>query len=249
MSRVVAAVLALAMVSTAHAESPLIVQVRASVASYHQDPTRLDVLRSALTEASRIDPSVDNLTALAHICFAWGDVRAKTPEEKLAAYEQGRKAAKRAVELAPRSVLAHFWYGTNTARWGQTKGVMRSLFLLPTVKQEIETVLELDPTFAPGYALAANVYYEVPPLLGGNLDRAEQMFRKGLALAPHFTAMRVGLAKTLIKKGRVAEARQELQAVLDEKAPDNVADWTMKDSRRARELLESLAQQSSASAG
>src|SRR5262249_15621313 len=152
-------------------------------------------------------------------------------------------------ELAPRSVLAHFWYGTNTARWGQTKGVMRSLFLLPTVKQEIETVLDLDPTFAPGYALAANVYYDVPPLLGGDLDRAEQMFRKGLLLAPRFTAMRVGLAKTLIKKGRIAEARQELQAVLDEKAPDNLADWTMKDARRARELLESLKERSSASAG
>src|SRR5262249_31515413 len=193
-------------------------------------------------------PSVDTLIALAHISFAWGDVRAKTREEKLDAYEQGRQAAKRAVDLAPRNVLAHFWYGTNTARWGQTKGIGRSLFLLPTVRQEMETVLALDPTFAPGYALAANVYYEVPRLLGGDLDRAEQMFRKGLALAPKFTAMRVGLAKTLIKKGRLAEARVELQAVLDEKSPDNLADWTMKDSRRARELLESL-RDKSASAG
>ena len=146
-------------------------------------------------------------------------------------------------------MLAHFWYATHTGRWAQTRGVMRSLFLLSTVRQESETVLQLDPTFAPGYALAANLYYEVPPLLGGDLDRAEQMFRRGLALAPRFTAMRVGLAKTLIRKGRLAEARTELQAVLDEKAPDNLADWTMKDSRRARELLESIRNTSSASAG
>jgi tetratricopeptide (TPR) repeat protein len=246
---VTAVILLLVLVSAADAESPLIMDVRASVTTYHQNPAHLDALRSALAEAARTDPSVDNLTALAHICFAWGDVRAKTPDEKLAAYEEGREAAKRAIELAPRSVLAHFWYGTNTARWGQTKGVMRSLFLLPTVKREIDTVLDLDPTFAPGYALAANVFYEVPPLLGGDLDRAEQMYRRGLSLAPRFTAMRVGLARTLIKKGRIAEARQELQAVLDEKAPDNLADWTMKDSRRARELLESLKEKSSASAG
>ncbi len=242
-------ILTLVMVSMAWAESPLVTEVRASVSTYHQNPARLDTLRAAITEAARTDPSVDSLLALAHICFAWGDNRARTPEEKLAAYEQGRQAAKRAVELAPRSVLAHFWYGTNTARWGQTKGVVRSLFLLPTVKQEIATVLELDPTFAPGYALAANVYYEVPPLLGGDLDRAERMFRKGLALAPRFTAMRVGLAKTLIKKGRLAEARKELQTVLDETAPDNLADWTVKDSKRARELLESLGEKSQASAG
>ena len=122
---------------------------------------------------------------------------------------------RRAIELAPQSVLAHFWYATHTGRWGQTRGVMRSLFLLPTVKEESETVLRLDPTFAPGYALAANLYYEVPALLGGDLDRAERMFRKGLELAPRFTAMRVGLAKTLIRKGQLAEARKELQAVLD----------------------------------
>jgi tetratricopeptide (TPR) repeat protein len=246
---IVTILLTLVMVSMAWAESPLITEVRASAATYHENPARLDALRSTLTEAVRTDPSVDSLLALAHISFAWGDNRATTRDEKLEAYDQGRQAAKRAVELAPRNVLAHFWYGTNTARWGQTRGVVRSLFLLPTVKQEIETVLELDPSFAPGYALAANVYYEVPPLLGGDLDRAEQMFRKGLALAPRFTAMRVGLAKTLIKKGRLAEARKELQAVLDERAPDNLADWTTKDSKRAQRLLESIRDRSSASAG
>jgi hypothetical protein len=52
--------------------------------------------------------------------------------------------------------------------------------------------------------------------------------------------MRVGLARTLIKKGRLVEARQELLMVLDERSPDNLADWTMKDSPRARTLLASI---------
>jgi len=247
---VLSIVLALLVVATpVRAESRLVSEVRASLTRYHEDVGRLDTLRAELTAEARTAPSVDTLVALAHICFVWGDIRARTPEDKLAVYEQGRQAAKRAIELAPKSVLAHFWYATHTGRLGQTRGVMRSLFLLPTVKQESETVLELDPTFVPGYALAANLYYEVPSMLGGDLDRAEQMFRKGLGLAPRFTAMRVGLAKTLIRKGRLAEARKELQAVLDEKSPDNLADWTLKDSRRARELLESIANKASASAG
>jgi tetratricopeptide (TPR) repeat protein len=241
--------LALLMVSPAWGQSSLVIEVRESLRSYHENPGRLDTLRASLAAEARTHASVDALLALAHVCFVWGDIRARTPEEKLEVYEQGRQAAKRAIELAPRNVLAHFWYATHTGRWGQTRGVMRSLFLLPTVKQESETVLELDPTFAPGYALAANLSYEVPALLGGDLDRAERMFRKGLAIAPRFTAMRVGLAKTLIRKGRLAEARAELEAVLDEKTPDNLADWTLKDSRRARELLESLRNKTSASAG
>lgn len=83
--------------------------------------------------------------------------------------------------------------------------------------------LELDPELA-AYALAGNVYHEVPPLLGGDLARAHEMFHKGLALDPRFTAMRVGLARVLISQRRIAEARRELQAVIDEPAPSNLAD-------------------------
>ena len=59
-------------------------------------------------------------------------------------------------------------------------------------------------------------------------------------LDPKYTWLRVGLAKTLVKKKRVDEARRELRAVLDEKEPRNLADWTLKDSQQARELLDSL---------
>jgi tetratricopeptide (TPR) repeat protein len=247
--RAVSAALVIALAAgTASAQSPaparapsaLVAEVNAWQTRYHENPARIDQMRVALAEAAKADPQVDTLIALAKVCFIFGDVRTENPEEKLQAYDQGREAAKRAAERAPNNVEAHFWYGTNTARWAQTKGVMRSLFLLPTVKQEIKTVLELDPTFPPVYSLAGSVYIAVPGFLGGDVDKGEQMFRKGLELDPRFTSARVGLARALIKKSRLPEARRELEAVLAEKAPTSLADWTMKDSRRARELLESI---------
>lgn len=230
--------------STAWARSPFVAELRTISARYHQDPSRLDAIRVGLEEALRTGEDVETLVALAQVSFIWGDVRAANNDQKLEASDRGRQAAKRAVELDSRNILAHFWYGTNTARWGQANGVVRSLFLLPTVKEEIRVILELDPSFPAVYALAGNVFYEVPGLLGGDLDKAEEMFRKGLELDPKFTAMRVGLGKTLIKKGRPAEARRELQAVLDEKAPSNLADWTLKDSKKAHQLLQSIKGQS-----
>jgi tetratricopeptide (TPR) repeat protein len=221
-------------------QSLLVAEVNAWQARYHENLPRIDQMRVALVEAAKTDPQVDTLVALAKVCFIFGDVRAKNPEEKLEGYDQGQKAAQRAVELAPNNAQAHFWHAINTARWGQTKGVMRSLFLLPAVKQEIKTVLELDPTFPPVYSLAGSLYIELPSLLGGDLDKGEEMFRKGLELDPRFTSARVGLGKALIKQSRLPEARRELEAVLAERAPANLADWTMKDSRRARELLESI---------
>jgi tetratricopeptide (TPR) repeat protein len=235
-----AAFLLLASAVVAGAQSPQAGQVRAWATRYHEDPPSIDRMRAELTQAVTADPSVDNLVALAEVCFIWGDVRAKTADDKLAAYEQGRQAAKRAVELAPRNVTAHLWYAIDTGRWGQTKGMMRSLSLLPLMREEIDTVLALDPKFPPAYSLAGHFYYEVPGMLGGDVDRAEKLFRTGLGLDPTFTSMRVGLAKTLLKKGRAAEARKELEAVLAEKAPHNLAEWTLKDSVEARELLDSI---------
>jgi tetratricopeptide (TPR) repeat protein len=234
---------AAAPLAPAHAQSPLVAQLPVVAATYHEDPTRLDGLRQGLEEAVKADSRVENLLALSQASFMWAEVRAQSREEKLEGYDRGRQVGQRAVELAPRSVAAHFWYATNTARWGQVNGVVRSLFLLPTVRAAIETMMKLDPGFAPVYALAGNVDYEVPGVVGGSLDRAEAMFRKGLELDPRFTAMRVGLAKVLIKQGRVADARRELQAVLEERRPSMPADWAVKDTRSARRMLSSIAAQ------
>jgi len=226
--------------AVAHARSPLVGQLNVVATRYHEDPARLDTLREGLEQAVRDDPDAANFTALSRVSFIWGDVRARSDEEKLAAYERGRASGQRAIELEPKNFLGHLWYAINTARWGQTKGVVRSLFLLPTVREEIRVLLELAPNVAAVHALAGNVDYEVPGPLGGDVDRAEATFRKGLQLDPSFTGIRVGLAKVLIKKSQPAEARRELQAVLDEKDPSNRADWTVKDVPDARRLLESI---------
>ena len=200
-------VMLLSAAGAAGAQSPLAAEVRGLTGRYHENPPRIDALRPLVAQAAQADPSVDNLLALAQIAFLYGDVR------------------------------AHFWYATNAGRWGQTKGVLRSLFLLPEVKRGMETALELDPRFPPAYVLAGTVSYEVPGLFGGDLGKSERLFRAGLEVDARFTGLRVGLARTLIRRGRLPEARRELQAVLDEKAPSNAADWTLKDAPEARRLL------------
>ncbi len=206
-------------------------------ASYHRDLGNLDRARDLLEAELRKEPRFETMLALSRVYFTIGDIRARTREEKLAAYDRGRQVAKQAIELAPRSADAHFLYGANTARWGQTKGIFRSLFLLPGVKEEIRTILEIDPNHAAGHALAGNVYLELPAIAGGSVATAEAHFRKALAVAPRYTAIRVGLARVLIRKGQYAGAREQLEAVINERDPAIVADWTVKDLPRAKKLL------------
>jgi tetratricopeptide (TPR) repeat protein len=225
---------------TASAQSPLLAELDTVAKQYHEDPAQLDRLRASFERAVAANSTASLWTGLSRICFLWGDIRATTREQKLEAYDRGRKAGQRAVELSPRDASAHFWYATNTGRWGQINGVVRSLFLLSTVREHLNTALQLDPNLTGAYVVLGYVYYEVPGLFGGDLDRAEESFRTALKQVPNFTTARVGLARTLAKKGKAADARREAQAVLDEPAPFIPADWTMKDAPDARALLESL---------
>ena len=225
--------------SAAHGQTP-VEAARALVARYHEDPTVIDRARDLLENALARDRQVDAMVMLSYVHFLYGDVRATTTEDKLEAYDRGREIARRAVELAPRNPEAHVWYGINTGRWGLTKGVMRSLFLLPTVRQEIEAALALDPRNLRALVLSGNVFLEVPGLFGGDREKAEQQFRQALEIDPRFTVARVDLARVLIAAGHYADARRELRRVIDERTPNSVADWTAKDLPRARKLIESI---------
>jgi len=213
---------------------------RALVARYHEDATALDRARDLLDAALAKDRQVETMVMLSFVQFLLGDVRATTADEKLAAYDRGRELGKRAVELAPKSHDAHLWFAINTARWGETKGILRSLFLLPTVREEIGILLELNPRSVRAHVLAGNVFLEVPGLAGGDPAKAEEHFKKALAVDPRFTGVRLDLARVYIADARYADARRELQRVVNETTPTIVADWTVKDAPRARKLLESI---------
>jgi len=236
---VVALLLALLSAVPVAAQTP-VEAARTLVAKYHENPANIDKARDLLEAALTKDRQPDTLVMLSYVYFLVGDVRAQSSEDKLAAYDKGREAGRRAVELAPKNPEAHVWYGINTGRWGQTKGIMRSLFLLPTVREEIDATLALDPRNLRALALQGNVFFEVPRIAGGDRDKAEASFRKALEIDPHFTNARIDLARVLIASGRNADARAELQKVLDDKTPQNIADWTVKDAPRARQLLESI---------
>ena len=106
------------------------------------------------------------------------------------------------------------------------------------IKDELETVLRLDPAYQQGSADRAlgRWYFKVPRLFGGSRKLAEEHLRTSLKYNPNSTVSHFFLAELLLDDGRKAEARMELQRVLD--APLD-PDW-MPEDREFKEKARSL---------
>jgi len=217
-------------------------QARALLSSYREDVTRIDRARDLLeTAVAREEaPDVRTLVLLARAWFLYAENRTKTEEARLAAYEKGRAAAERAIARSPNDQDAHLWYAINLGSWAQVKGLFRSLVTLSTVRREVDTVLRLDPNNVDAHIMAGSLNREIPGIMGGDEAKAEEHFKTAQRLAPHRSGARIELAKLYIKQDRILEARQELQGVLDEPAPEDRSRWELVEVPRARQMLQSL---------
>jgi len=215
---------------------------RAMLRQYQDDPARIDRARDLLEAHLARGGAADlpTLLALARAEFLFGEVRAKTEAEKVAAYERARDHAKRATELAPKDAEAHLWYAITLGSWSQAKGLLSSALALRDLRRAVDTVLRLDPNNIEAHIMAGSIARELPLLLGGDRKEAEEHFKTAQRLDPRLTGVRIELAQLYIDMGRYAEARQQLQAVLAERAPTDRPRWTIKEVPRARKMLESI---------
>src|SRR5262245_3837294 len=220
------------------ADAELIPRMQRLATHYHEDPARLDAGRDELEAAVKSQPSVALLVMLAQISYVWGDIRGSTNDAKTQAYERGRQVADLALQREPRNADARYWRAANLGRWLE-RNRLRAATQIGSLRDEMQAIIRDRPDYVGAYAFLGYFYYRAP-WPWGSQDEAMKMFRQGLAHDPRATGMRVGLARTLVDKGLPNDARAELQRVLDEKAPSNLADWTLRDAPDARKLIESL---------
>ena len=142
--------------------------------------------------------------------------------------EEGVDAGRQAAALTPNRPEGHFWAAANMGALAESFGIRMGMKYRGPIKVELETVLRLDPTFQHGSADRAlgRWYAKVPALFGGSRRRAEQHLRDSLKCDPSSTASHFFLAEVMLEEGRKAEARAELQKVLD--SPGD-PEWTPED--------------------
>jgi hypothetical protein len=174
---------------------------------------------------------------LSRVCYWLGGHAPQA--ERRAFLERGMNAAQRAIAVQPNRPEGHFWRAATMGTLAENSGLTGGLKYRKPVKQELETVLRLDPTYMDGSAdrVLGRWYFRVPGLFGGSKVLAEQHLRASLKYDPNSTVSHFFLAELLLDQGRAGEARTELQAVID--VPFN-AQWAPEDreyKEKARALL------------
>jgi tetratricopeptide (TPR) repeat protein len=232
---------ALVMMVTAVMAQDAVGPARALMASWHEDRGRIERARALLETAAAARPTAETFVELSRAWFLTGDILARTDAEKLAAYEHGREAARRAIAAAPDNDAGHLWLAMNTGRYAETRGMTAGLTMLSSIRESSDTVLRLNPRNVDGLILAGGILANVPRLMGGDRGKAETYFKRALEIDPHKTSARIELAELYMDTKRWAEARRELQQVLAESTATDVPRWTVSEVPRARTLLAAIA--------
>ena len=177
---------------------------------------------------------------LARACYWLGDHAPR--DERQREPERGMAAARQAIAARPDRPEGHFWLAANMGALAEASGIGAGLRYRKPIRTELETVLAIDPTFQEGSADRAlgRWYLEVPGLFGGSKTKSEEHLRRSLTYDPDNIPSHMYLAETLTAMGRTAEARAELQRVVD--APLD-PDWAPEDRELkddAQRLLKTL---------
>jgi len=173
----------------------------------------LDLYRQALGVA---EDKYESYWKISRIQYYVGAHTAEKKDKKII-FSQGLYHAKKAVALQPEKPDGHYWLGVNNGKYGETRGVMKSLSLVKPIKKSMFKIIEVDRGYEDGGAdrVLGRVFFKVPGIAGGSKDKSLEHLEKSKELGPEDPLTRVYLAETYLAKDRVDDARAELDYVLN----------------------------------
>jgi tetratricopeptide (TPR) repeat protein len=160
---------------------------------------------------------------------------------EFAYYEKTGQYAKKAMEMDPNRVEAHYWYGLFLLKEAQKRG-LRGYFTVKAGIRELEKVRKSMPGYDhAGASRVLGLLYCLAPGWSpfGNLDKSIELGKEATRLAPNYMLNRLYLADAYQKRGDKQAAIKEYREVmaLSAKTPGKLAEGL---SQQARLKLRSL---------
>ncbi len=149
----------------------------------------------------------------------WAEIKYRTPEKQQAEqYEALAQKSRQIVESHPGLVEALIWEGIVISSEAGARGGLGALSLAKEAKLRFEEALKIDDKVLGGsaYTSLATLLAKVPgwPIGFGDKARAEDYFKKSLAINPDGIDPNFFYGEYLIDRDRFPEARQYLEKAL-----------------------------------
>jgi len=128
-------------------------------------------------------------------------------QARLAHFQQGQAVAEQAVASDERNANAHFALFCNLGEQLRLDGEsVTSVFGLRRMMSELDRTLELDPAHIDAISAKGTLLVKLPGLLGGDVEKGEQLLLHVVRHAPKSVNARLALAKIRCERGHHHEA-------------------------------------------
>jgi len=189
--------------------------------------------------SAKVEDKYEAYWRISRILYYIGEHSDKKKEKK-AIFSQGVYWAEKAVALQPEKTDGHYWHGVNNGKYGETRGVLKSLALVKPIKNAMNKVLELDHSYEDGGAdrVLGRVYFKLPGFAGGSKKKSLEHLLKSKELGPNDAVTRVYLAETYLALKEKDKAREELEYVLNMEDDPRWISGVSEAKEQAKELLQ-----------
>ncbi len=206
-------------VTSALAQEPTLLDRAQAAYDARADAAQAKAAVDLFAQAAKADPQSYEARwrgAAASYYYGTYPLEEAPDKEKMAIFQSGIDLAKEAVALDAKGVEAHFWLGVLYAVYGEAKGMMKSLALVPDVKKEMQACIDLDPSvegWGPDRVLG-RMFFKLPFFKGGDNDKSIECLERSLKGAPTNALTRYYLAVTYKSEGKRDKARELCQSII-----------------------------------
>ena len=174
--------------------------------------------------------------------YYWIGTHVKDNAKKLKAFHDGIEFGKMCIQVAPKEPACHYWLGVAYGKYGEAKGIMQSLYLIPFMKKELNAVIKMKPSFRHygAYGVLGWVYFKVPGIAGGSKTKALELLGKAVKNGPEHLVDQLFYAKVLLNQDKKAEAIKHLKYIINAPFEPDMKPENKEEKAEAKKLLKKV---------
>ncbi|HNV35211.1 MAG TPA: hypothetical protein PKK63_06735 [Bacillota bacterium] len=161
-------------------------------------------------------------------------------KERLAFFEKGKGYAEKAAEANDQGIDGQYWLAASIGSVGIERGIMASLFMVPSMKKALEKCIKIDPKHGGSRYLYARLLWQVPGIAGGNVKKALEEAKLAVLYDPEEISHWLALGQISAANKDYKGARTALEKAVS--MPDDPEDpvGSQKDREDARAELKKI---------